>query len=805
MVSVVAQVTHTEETVNMLNKIVKNVLDFGVIIAIGIVLTSCASGGGSAGVAIEPSYTPPPTTTTNPDDKRHQFESFSDTFTQSASSLGYNKVTYQVGEFNDTQWVNGKYTVEDFSFLQVVIDGNHGGKDQNDPNSDEYSEPGNWMTNASLVIENDVNLDGNSDFIIYMQTFGDRNTLPGMRMLQFVNDGNGHFQLDCSVFENNVCPIVFGQGSTMNNMGWYHNEDAPVQDYNSGVAHQYDLNSDGNKDIFNVSQLWLTDNGKFVDAHSNLPDFMFENINADGVDVGIFVHDHAVGDLNGDGYNDIFMPNTTPVSTYNNGYKFFMLNDGTGNFNDVSFKVGHSAYFATSTTIADFDNDGFGDIALGWSASAYRDLGGDSVGGIYWGNTDMDYTRDYTALPPGYYENNIAFDMQVIDSNNDGLLDILIANTNADPYYQGHVLQLIINNGNRDFSQFSFLDDGATTSDLGAGHIYVLDFDHDGDMDIFVGPGQDSYVLYNNDGDWSCKNCEFARPDNGAVMSLLFPVEVDGMYEYDFIGIDIMNMSDTQTVSNFYISLDPPAQLQEMRNELFDKSIDYAKAVFNNKTMFHNIKNTSLSNSVFYVDNTHNSIAGYSHNFDNFGITLGQTNEGGLFYVDRQHGTYHYGIGYFTNSIDALSFSNWYGTGSAVLDFDTFNAYAEKFIPLSTNIFVTSGVALYQTNVAGFVEENSQYNVTVQDFTMNDIEMYTDITAVLPSQYGTTLLSAGVSSHYSLGTTDITWDGGLVSKFKQDDQVARATISHTYKMFYAKATFSSVDSDTFEVGFNLQF
>jgi hypothetical protein len=67
------------------------------------------------------------------------------------------------------------------------------------------------------------------------------------------------------------------------------------------------------------------------------------------------------------------------------------------------------------------------------------------------------------------------------------------------------------------------------------------------------------------------------------------------------------------------------------------------------------------------------------------------------------------------------------------------------------------------------------------------------------------LLSAGLSSHYSLGTTDITWDGGLVSKFKQDDQVARATISHTYKMFYAKATFSSVDSDTFEVGFNLQF
>ena len=144
----------------------KNIASVLIILLLG----ACASGGGSAGLVTETTTTPPPTTTTNPDDKRHQFESFSDTFTQSGSSLGYNKVTYQVGEFNDTQWVNGKYTVEDFSFLQVVIDGNHGGKDQNDPDSDEYSEPGNWMTNASLVIENDINQDGHNDFIAVSYT-----------------------------------------------------------------------------------------------------------------------------------------------------------------------------------------------------------------------------------------------------------------------------------------------------------------------------------------------------------------------------------------------------------------------------------------------------------------------------------------------------------------------------------------------------------------------------------------------------------------------------------------------------------
>ena len=70
MVNVVAQVLLSEGNANMLNKIFKAVADAGIILALGVILTSCASGGGSASIAIEPSYTPPPTTTTNPDDKR---------------------------------------------------------------------------------------------------------------------------------------------------------------------------------------------------------------------------------------------------------------------------------------------------------------------------------------------------------------------------------------------------------------------------------------------------------------------------------------------------------------------------------------------------------------------------------------------------------------------------------------------------------------------------------------------------------------------------------------------------------------
>jgi len=497
-----------------------------------------------------------PSVTINDPDNRIQFESFFDEHTQAISTLGFNKVTYSVGEHNDTTWVNGKYTVEDYAFLQVQIDGSHGGKNLNNPDSPEYTVgTANWMTNASYVIENDINQDGHSDFIVWLQTFGDFNTLPGTRALQFVNDGDGHFQLDCGVFDDGICPLVFGQSSLMRNMGWFNNEDAPVKTENLGINKQYDLNGDGNKDLFNTGLLWLTENGKFVESRNNLPDFMFENLNADGVDVGIYVHDHAVGDLNGDGFNDIFMPNAVPVRSQNNGMKFFMLNDGNGDFKDFSFKVGHNPDFATSTIIADFDGDGFGDIALGWSRGAYVGLGGDSVGGIYWGNADMDYTRDYTALPEGYFETNIAWDMAATDVNADGLLDLVISNTQDEPYYKGNVLQALTNNGDRTFTDPAFRAKEETD---GVGYIYILDFNHDGVDDIVVVSDHRTYALINNGDGTYTETSQFAVPDTFSSLFPSYPVEVDGKYNYDFIGWDIVSKSQSQSISSFFISLNSP-------------------------------------------------------------------------------------------------------------------------------------------------------------------------------------------------------------------------------------------------------
>lgn len=72
-------------------------------------------------------------------------------------------------------------------------------------------------------------------------------------------------------------------------------------------------------------------------------------------------HELAVGDLNGDGYDDIFFPNNDKVGIY--------LNDGTGTFVDNGQDL--SASSPESAVLFDADNDGDLDAAVATGFTAY--------------------------------------------------------------------------------------------------------------------------------------------------------------------------------------------------------------------------------------------------------------------------------------------------------------------------------------------------------------------------------------------------------------------------------------------------
>ena len=138
-----------------------------------------------------------------------------------------------------------------------------------------------------------------------------------------------------------------------------------------------DLNGDGIDDFFGGETLLLSNNGKLEDKSSTLPASVFFNDEVGG-DLGAFAHDVANGDVDNDGDQDIFFPLFARNSgtdwgnghTVNNIEPWVMLiNDGTGNFvANRNFPIynNENSTWATTAVIADFDNDGYGDVAVGW-------------------------------------------------------------------------------------------------------------------------------------------------------------------------------------------------------------------------------------------------------------------------------------------------------------------------------------------------------------------------------------------------------------------------------------------------------
>ena len=213
--------------------------------------------------------------------------------------------------------------------MQTTIYGQHNGC-----TIDDCGTSGNTPTafvSDGMVRQADLNGDGHWDFYLWMWYGGDEDYVPESTLMAWINDGTGHFELRQDIFEGGA-PCLYGRGANLQ-FSTQETQGDPFRDCgwsgtfrNPAVA---DFNGDGIDDFFSVSKLILSNNGKLVDvSHTNLPhDFFFNT------DIGpIWSHDIAIGDSEGDGDIDIFLP----VNRYTWDHKqvpFTMLiNDGTGNF-----------------------------------------------------------------------------------------------------------------------------------------------------------------------------------------------------------------------------------------------------------------------------------------------------------------------------------------------------------------------------------------------------------------------------------------------------------------------------------------
>lgn len=236
-----------------------------------------------------------------------------------------------------------------------------------------------------------------------------------------------------------------------------------------------DYNNDGNPDLCVTT--WYNQ-VNFLFKNNGYPDIEFMPASPVSTLTG-YSEACAWGDLNGDGYLDLVITNS---DGHNRNYLF--INDQMGDFIRVDTgSVATDAFFSRGVDIVDINGDGLQDIYVCNESNQKNSLY------INMGNGYFEKINDHALVN----DNRTSWGASWGDFNNDGILDVFIANWNQNN-------QLFMGTGNGDYVS---IDTGIVSNDGGYSTTGVWgDFDNDGDLDLFVtnsfGSGQLTNFLYKN-------------------------------------------------------------------------------------------------------------------------------------------------------------------------------------------------------------------------------------------------------------------------------------------------------------------
>jgi len=301
-------------------------------------------------------------------------------------------------------------------------------------------------------------------------------------------------------------------------IGWVHNNAHSPERFlpetvGAGCAF-LDFDNDGWMDIFLVN----SGPSDFYSPTTSLKNALYRNNhNGSFTDVtdqaglagGRFGMGVAVADYDGDGWQDLYLTNYGPNVLYRN--------NGNGTFTEVTDKVGVATQgWSTCAVWFDYDNDGKLDLFV--SSFVYFDKSQHLL------CVDKTMTQNYYCIPrifkprPSYLfhnngngsfadvskESGIAaspgksFGAVATDVNNDGLLDLFVANDTVPNF-------LFINKGGGKFEEIgleaavAYSETGKPRSGMG---VDATDYDGDGWQDLFVANiDQEFFSLYRNQRD----------------------------------------------------------------------------------------------------------------------------------------------------------------------------------------------------------------------------------------------------------------------------------------------------------------
>ncbi|WP_299674233.1 FG-GAP-like repeat-containing protein [uncultured Dokdonia sp.] len=312
---------------------------------------------------------------------------------------------------------------------------------------------------------------------------GNENFGGGISFFDFDDDGWD----DLTVSSNEGLPIRFYK----NNNGTFELLNIPgINDdlFETKSVQWVDIDNDGDYDFF-ASSNQVTGDSRL---YENQGDLTFVNIT---VAAGLSNPGHqsfgaSWGDYNKDGFLDLFLVSRffDTDTQFNKLYK----NNGDNTFTDVSVEaqlIQENSLSFCSAWI-DYDKDGWQDIYISNDKIQNENI-------LYHNNQDGTFTNVAEAANA-----NVAIDAMsttIGDYNNDGWLDIYIANTQTGNAF-------LKNNGDGTFTDVA--PNNGTLFESVAWSSVFLDADHDKDLDLYVSASvtnvdsvQLSAAFYQNNGD----------------------------------------------------------------------------------------------------------------------------------------------------------------------------------------------------------------------------------------------------------------------------------------------------------------
>ena len=358
---------------------------------------------------------------------------------------------------------------------------------------------------------------GNGVFADVTATAGVGDTSYGMGCVAADYDNDGDPDLYVTNFGTNLLYRNNGDGTFTNVTA--HAGVGNGQKWSSSCAF-VDYDHDGNLDLYVVNYLdydiakdrdWYDPRGRRIysnpQVYEGVSDTLYRN-NGDGTfanvttQAGVYNNEGkglgvTCGDYDNDGRIDIYVANdTTP--------NFLYRNVGDGRFVDIGPFAGTAyneygvAEGGMGVDFGDYNNDGALDIFVTNFSNETNTLYHNTADGALIDFTNIAGLGEVSFL-------KLAFGTKFFDANNDGTLDIFVANghlypTESDALEYAQADQLFINIGEGTFVDVS---EGSgeyfSTKRVGRGAAFG-DYDNDGDTDIFVVNLNQEGALLRNEG-----------------------------------------------------------------------------------------------------------------------------------------------------------------------------------------------------------------------------------------------------------------------------------------------------------------